>query len=273
MYLGRFFTVDAHCHIYPEKIASRAINGTDTFYGLHSQKSGIVGEMIKEGRAVGIDRFVVQSVASVPRQVKSINEFIAAEERENAGLLTGLGTLHPDSDDIEGDFDHLCELSLHGVKLHPDIQNFRIDDRKCMKIYELCESHGLPILMHTGDNRYDRSNPDRLIPVLKAFPSLTVVGAHLGGWSVWEEAASKLAGFENLYVDSSSSFGFLSDGKMKELISAYGTDRVLFATDYPMWDASDELKRLLSLGFTDGEYELLLGKNAAKVFGIGESRE
>ena len=268
MYSDKFFTVDAHCHIYPEKIAARAINGTDTFYGLHSQKNGIVSDMIKEGTVLGIDHFVVQSVASVPRQVKSINEFIAREEAEHKGRLTGLGTLHPDSEDIEGDFEHLCELSLHGVKLHPDIQDFKIDDKRCMKIYELCESHGLPILMHTGDHRYDRSNPERLIPVLKAFPSLTVVGAHLGGWSVWDEAAEKLCDYENLYVDSSSSFGFLTDKKMKELILAFGTDKVMFATDYPMWDAKEELTRLTSLGFTDEEYRLLLGKNATKVFGI-----
>jgi len=269
MYAGKFRTVDAHCHIYPEKIAARAISGTDTFYGLHSVKNGIVSDMIKEGSEQGIDHYVVQSVASTPRQVKSINEFIAREEAEYKGRLTGLGTLHPDSEDILGDFEHLCELNLHGVKLHPDIQSFRIDDKKCMKIYELCESHGLPILMHTGDYRYDNSNPDRMVPVLKAFPRLIMVGAHLGGWSVWDEAAEKLSRYENLYVDTSSSFGFLTDEKMKELILAFGIDKVMFATDYPMWDASDELKRLTSLGFTDAEYEKLLGKNAAKVFGIG----
>ena len=269
MYLGKFRTVDAHCHIYPEKIAARAISGTDTFYGLHSVKNGIVSDMIKEGDSLGIDHYVVQSVASIPRQVKSINEFIAREESEHKGRLTGLGTLHPDSEDIEGDFEHLCELALHGVKLHPDIQNFRIDDKKCMKIYELCEAHDLPILMHTGDYRYDNSNPDRLVPVLKAFPKLTVVGAHLGGWSVWDEAAAKLSDYENLYVDTCSTFAFLPDERVKELILAYGVDKVMFATDYPMWDAEKELKSLTSLGFTDVEYEKLLGKNAAKVFGIG----
>ena len=27
------YTIDAHCHIYPEKIAARAVAGTDNFYG------------------------------------------------------------------------------------------------------------------------------------------------------------------------------------------------------------------------------------------------
>ena len=34
--INGFFVTDAHCHIYPEKIAERAIHGTDTFYGEHS---------------------------------------------------------------------------------------------------------------------------------------------------------------------------------------------------------------------------------------------
>lgn len=270
MYRDKYFTVDAHCHIYPEKIAAKAVNGTDTFYGITSKRNGLVSDMLSQGDSLSIDHFVIHSVASVPKQVKSINEFISNEEKESGGRFTGLGTLHPDSLDIEGDFEHLCELSLHGVKLHPDIQNFKIDDKRCFKIYELCEKMGLPILMHTGDYRYDRSNPDRLLPVLEKFPSLTVIAAHFGGWSVWDEALKKLSGIPNLYFDTCSSFDFLSDEKIKELIYGYGCDRVLFATDYPMWNAKEELERLLSLGLTDGEYKLILGKNAARVYGIKE---
>ena len=47
-----------------------------------------------------------------------------------------------------------------------DIQAYKIDDYRCLKIYELCEENRLPILMHTGDSRYDYSNPNRLLPVL-----------------------------------------------------------------------------------------------------------
>ena len=33
---NKYFVTDAHCHIYPEKIASRAVAGTDNFYHEHS---------------------------------------------------------------------------------------------------------------------------------------------------------------------------------------------------------------------------------------------
>ena len=199
---NKYYVVDAHCHIYPEAIAQRAVAGTDGFYGLNSVYKGTVTELLEKGSNAGVDRFIVQSVATSPKQVKSINEFISREVKAYPDKLTGLGTLHPDSSDIKSDIEHLTELGLKGVKLHPDIQAFKIDDYRCLKIYELCEQMNLPILMHTGDSRYDYSNPNRMLPILEIYTNLTVIGAHLGGWSVWDDAAEKLAHHKNIYVDT-----------------------------------------------------------------------
>ena len=131
------FTIDAHCHIYPEKIAAKAVAGTDNFYGENSVGSGTVNDLVERGRKAGVDHFIVQSVATTPKQVSSINNFIAAEVANNPQLLTGLGTLHPESEDIAADVEQILSLGLKGVKLHPDIQAFKIDDYRCLKIYEL----------------------------------------------------------------------------------------------------------------------------------------
>ncbi|MBQ8907097.1 MAG: amidohydrolase family protein [Clostridia bacterium] len=267
MIQGKYTVIDAHCHIYPEKIASRAVNGTDTFYGLSSFGEGTVRHLLGVGEESGIDGYLVQSVATTPHQVSSINRFIAEEVNLYRGKMVGLGTLHPDSADILGDVEEIEALGLHGVKLHPDIQRFRADDDACAEIYALCEKKGLPILMHAGDHRYDYSNPNRLAPVLASHPALCMVAAHLGGWSVWEDAKEKLSGFSNLYVDTSSSFPFLMEGEAREIIEAFGVSHVLFATDYPMWHPKGEIEYLLRLGFTDEEYKMLFSENAKAVFG------
>ena len=158
-----FQIIDSHCHIYPEKIAAKAVAGTDTFYGTVAKCDGTADSLMKINEACGIDHSLVQSVATTPKQVNSINSFIAQTVAASDGKLTGLGTLHPDSEDQRADVQHLVDLGLRGVKLHPDIQRFKIDDYRCLKIYELCEEYGLPILMHTGDKRYDYSNTNRLI--------------------------------------------------------------------------------------------------------------
>ena len=203
----------------------------------------------------------------MPKQVSSINNFIARAVAESGGRFTGLGTLHPDSEDMKADVDEIIALGLKGVKLHPDIQKVKLDDPRMHKMYELCEGR-LPMLLHTGDCRYDNSNPNRLIPILEKYPNLTVIGAHFGGWSIWEEATKQLYTYKNFLVDCSSSLYAISKEKAKELILAYGTDRVLFGTDYPLWTPEEEIDRFMSLDLTDEQREDILYNNTAKLFNI-----
>ncbi len=272
--------LDAHCHIYPARIAAKAVESTDDFYLTHSACRGVVEDMISTCGAAGTDAFVVQSVASIPHHVGSINRFIAGAVAEGQGKLIGLGTLHPDSPDLAADLAELTALGLHGVKLHPDMQKFAIDDKKCYPMYELCEQAGLPMLIHMGDPRYDFSSPDHLLPVLRDFPDLGIVGAHMGGWMAWDEACDKLSGFANLYVDTCSSLAaegkrhgiepevvYLDSEHAARLIRAWGADKVLYGTDYPMWSPEAEMEAFFALGLTEAENRAILSENALRVFG------
>ena len=265
--MKKFRIIDAHCHIYPDKIAQKASDSTGNFYSIPSLLDGKTSTLLEYGKKAGIEHFVVQSVATTPKQVSSINNFIAASVKESDGKFTGLGTLHPDSDDIDADVSEIISLGLKGVKLHPDIQKFKIDDYRMLKIYELCEGK-LPILIHTGDNRYDYSNPNRMMPILEIYKNLTVIGAHFGGWSIWEEATKKLSGYKNFYVDCSSSLYAMTPQKAKELIMEYGTERVLFGTDYPMWKPDVEIEKFMKIDLSDKEREDILSNNTAKLFNI-----
>lgn len=263
---GKFFVIDAHCHVYPEAIAQKAAMATGKFYGEQPFGKGTIADLTENGKKAGIDKFIVQSVATTKAQVRKINEFIAGEVAQHKDTLIGLGTMHPESDDIEADFEHLKSLGLKGVKLHPDIQGFKIDDYRCLKIYELCERDGLPILMHTGDYRYDFSNPNRLIPILKIYTGLTIIGAHFGGWSIWEDASKELYDIPNLVVDCSSSLSYIEPRVSAEIIKRYGVDRVLFGTDYPLHSPVNEMNILLSLGFSDESYRKIFSENAVRVY-------
>ncbi|MBQ5317308.1 MAG: amidohydrolase [Oscillospiraceae bacterium] len=262
--------VDAHCHIYPDAIASRAVSGIDTFYdGLPGEHyDGTMSTLLHSGGRAGIDHFIIFSVATKPTQVKSINEYLADCAARSSGRFTPLGAMHLDSEDMEADLAHLMELGLRGVKMHPDVQDFVIDEPRAMKLYEMCEDKGLPIYVHTGDYRYDRSNPNRTVNVLKAFPKLKFIGPHFGGWSVWEDALRLLPDFPNIMVDTSSSFYLMKKDFAREIIRAYGSERVMYGTDYPMWPQRDELDFLASLDLTEKEYEDIGWRTCAKLFDI-----
>ena len=262
--------VDCHCHVYPEKIAAKAAAGIGTFYDMPMECGGTLTDARARHRQAGIDRAVIFSVATSVPQVHSINRFIADCVAGSGGELIGLGTLHPDSPTLKEDIDELAALGLRGVKLHHDVQQFKLDDYRCLKIYELLEARRLPLLLHAGDFRYDFSNTNRLKPILETYENLTVIAAHFGGWSLWEKSTQDLAGkYPNLYVDSCSSLCALSPETARDIIRAYGADRVLFGTDYPMWDPVGELERFTRIDLTEAEKEQILWKNADRLFGLG----
>lgn len=259
--------IDTHCHIYPDKIAEKAAQSTADFYHMSMNNNGTLARLIQTSDEAGVDHTLVQSVATSPKQVESINRYVAGIVTEYQGRFTGLGTLHPDSENLDEDIALIKELGLKGVKLHADIQCIAINDPRCYKIYERLEGV-MPVLMHAGDKRYDYSNPDRLVSVLRDFPRLTVIGAHFGGWSVWEEAADKLPGFDNLYIDTSSTFGFVGIDFVAKLLPRYDINRVLFGIDYPMWTAKDEIDSMLKLNLTEDEYNKIFYENASKLYDI-----
>lgn len=264
--------IDAHCHIYPDGIALKAVEAVDRFYdGLPADHyDGTVDTLIGSGSAAGISRFVVHSVATKPHQVSSINHFIAQSAENAGGAFIGMGTMHLGSDDLRRDFEEIVALGLHGVKLHPDIQRFDVDESRAMAIYEMCADAGLPVLVHTGDYRYDYSNPPRVENILRAFPKLKFIGAHFGGWSVWEEASRRLSDYPNIVVDSSSSFYALKPATVRELIRIWGTDRVMFGTDYPLWPQQRDIDYLLGLELGDEDYRKIFWNNAASLFRLEE---
>jgi predicted TIM-barrel fold metal-dependent hydrolase len=88
------------------------------------------------------------------------------------------------------------------------------------------------------------------------------VCAHLGGWSEWDDACRTLTGHENVYVDTSSSLYAMKPEEARKIIRCYSRDRVLFGTDYPMWNPAEELERFHRLQLTDDEEEKILCLNA-----------
>lgn len=257
---------DAHAHIYPGKIADKATASVGTFYELPMENIGLPHILKEAGTAAGVDHFLVSSVATKLEQSRSISEFIAAKCRDYKEF-TGLGAWHQDITDIDGEFDYIMKLGLKGIKVHPDFQRFNIDDEKMLDVYKEANRRGLPVLFHTGDNRMDFSSPERLARVVDKIPDFVCIAAHLGGYRRREEARNVLKG-SNVYIDTSSSFFYVTNEEAKESISHFGVDRTMFGTDFPMWSPDTELNRFFELGFSEEDNRKILFDNFAALFKI-----
>ena len=93
--------IDSHCHIYPDKIAEKAVEGISKFYDLPMCYDGKSSTLIEESSKVGVCHNVIFSVATTPHQVSSINSFIADCVKMDEGRYTGLGSLHPETENVK----------------------------------------------------------------------------------------------------------------------------------------------------------------------------
>lgn len=258
--------IDFHTHIYPDKIAERATVAIGNFYNLQMERVGSLETLLENSEKAGIDRCVVHSVATSPKQVETINDFIKAEVDAHPDRLSGFGTLHQDYEDKIGEAQRIMNMGLKGIKLHPDTQMFNVDDERMLPLYDYIQDK-LPVLFHCGDYRYDFSHPRRVARICRMFPRLKVIGAHFGGWSVWEEAYEYLKDTDCM-LDTSSSSALTGPELFEKLIKAYGADRLLFGTDFPMWDSVDELKRFMAVRLCEEEREKILFKNAENLLNL-----
>jgi predicted TIM-barrel fold metal-dependent hydrolase len=256
---------DFHTHAYPEKVAEKAVEFLNDYYNVECQGDGTIEDLLKSAGDAGVGYILVHAVATKPSQVENVNTWIS-------GCLTanvfGFGTIHPQYDNIKEELRRIKQLGLRGIKLHPDFQEYFANDPSMDIVYANIEGV-LPVLIHAGDVQSDYSSPRRIADVVTRYPNLTVIAAHLGGYSQWDEAEEYLIG-RDLYIDTSSAIWALPRERAVSLVRRHGVEKVLFGTDYPLTRHREELARFEGLGLEEWEKRLILFENAKKLLNLGE---
>lgn len=256
--------IDIHTHIYPDNIAQKAADSVKAFYeGIgDGNMNGTESMLLDRGQTAGIEKYVILPVALRPDRVQHINDFIYQRAQENSKLIP-FGTVHAAMDGLTDEVDRLMNMGVKGIKLHPDSQQFAIDDPRLFPMYEAVKGR-IPVMLHMGDHRYDYSHPARLKNLLELFPDLDVIAAHLGGYSMYETAWELLRD-KNCVMDISSSVVFLEPGVPEKYINRYGAERLAFGSDYPMFDPVKEVDRFLQFHLTDDQKEQIAYKTAERI--------
>ena len=127
--------------------------------------NGTVSMLHSQGAKAGISKFVILPVATIPDRTRHINDFILQQVARHDDFV-GFGTVHAAMDNMEEETQYILDSGLHGIKMHPDTQQFAIDDPRLFPMYEMI-SGKIPVILHMGDHRYDYSQPSRLRHVPK----------------------------------------------------------------------------------------------------------
>jgi predicted TIM-barrel fold metal-dependent hydrolase len=180
------------------------------------------------------------------------------------------------------------EWGAKGLKLHPGA-GFNPEESATLKLIESIADYGIPVITHTGPSIVPTSSrycdPIYLDKMLLRFPEVNVIAAHMA-YGYRPQLCSFGWQRPNLYTDISVSQDMAKTDYPKfariirEVMDAFGPERVLFGTDSPFtWGVLSEkdfvtaIKDLATKApddakFTQNEIEMLLGMNAKKLLNI-----
>ncbi|HRR32645.1 MAG TPA: TatD family hydrolase [Kiritimatiellia bacterium] len=259
---------DCHVHLYPDALAPKAVSELARRFGNPPAFDGTVAGLTADLARSGICGALNLPVATRPDQVASINAWAASINR---GPIRSLATLHPDTPDIPGVLAAIQAAGFRGIKLHPEYQDFTLDDPRMRPVWIGCAERGLLVFLHAGGERVFappyRTTPGALAELLVAHPCLTVVAAHLGGFQMWDEVEKTLIG-RPIYLDLSHTLFWMPDEQLVRIVREHGSSRILFGTDAP-WQSPDAvLRAFLRLPFTARQQRQILWDNAAGLFGL-----
>ena len=264
--------IDIHTHAFHPKIAHKAVEHLNEHYSVACAGNGTITNLLENERRAGIDMCVVLCAATAPAQVIPANNYAISLQRAHPDNVIAFGTVHPGYAQWEAELDRLEAAGIRGIKLHPDFQGFWLNDPRLLPIFEAAQGRFV-FEMHIGDKTSPEKNPScpyKLAAIVDAFPRLQVIAAHFGGYRMWAHALKALAGKErsNLWFDSSSTTPFATPMLVKTLLTAYPADRILFGTDWPLYDPLDEKRRLQEKGgLSDSMLERLMS-NATAIPGL-----
>ncbi len=281
--------IDFHIHTFPDKIASRTITMLAGKCHCKPYSDSSLGAQVDSMKRAGVDWSVALPVMTKPEQSLKLNTgFVANRDWYLEQGIIPFGGLHPDNEDYKDEIKMLREGGILGIKLHPAYQGIHFDDIRYMRIIECACENGLIVLTHAGWDIgiYDQNycSVPQVLNVINTVHPDKLVLAHMGGWEDWKNVESDLAGAP-VWFDTAFSIGAvvknptctepplvdhnLLDEDFVRLARKHGTDRILFATDYPWADQEDYIRRINGMDLNAEEKEQIFSGNALALLGDG----
>ncbi len=257
---------DVHTHAFHPKIAHKAVAHLNDHYGITCAGIGTIDDLRGQCRASGIDRCVVLCAATAPAQVLPANNYAISLQKDYDDILA-FGTIHPGYEGWEVELERLRRHGIVGLKLHPDFQNFWLNDARLLPIFEYAQEHFI-FQIHIGDILPPEQNPScpyKIVSLLESFPRMRLIATHLGGYRHWQESLEVLVG-RDVWLETSSTTPYISDDLLRCILRKHDGDRILFGSDYPLHHAGEEMERLRCKGaLSESALEKILN-NADSIF-------
>ena len=171
--------------------------------------------------------------------------------------------IHPDHVALScAEVEHYAKAGVRLVgELVPYLMGWRnYDDPRVWEILEVVQAKNMVLNFHPN------KRPEDMLAMIKQFPHLPIVVAHLDGYGLYDFAIETMQKYDNVYFDISAHG--TREGMLADAVSRVGAERILYGTDYPGYDPTPFIESVLSAEITDDEKEKVFFGNAARLLDI-----
>jgi predicted TIM-barrel fold metal-dependent hydrolase len=266
--------IDFHTHVFPDKIAKRTIDLLSEMGSISPSSDGTVSGLVEKMEAAGVDISVTLPVLTNPSQFDSVNRFaLELNEKYKTGKrrIISFAGIHPHCEGIGEKMAFIKKSGFLGIKIHPDYQDTFFDDERYIEILNYAKEYDLIAVTHAGVDIAFRNcvhcTPERALSVIKRVGHKKLVLAHLGGSELPEEVIVKLCG-EDVYFDTAFVLKYTPRETFMRMLRKHGEDKILFATDSPWSNISEDVNIIKSFELTKSIEDKIFSENARSLLGI-----
>lgn len=250
--------VDAHLHL------DENVDGT---------AHGAVQELHRQLEETNVARAIVLQLEIQPWSAEEVSEAISHSSR-----MFGFVNVHPYNKNAEQQLRVGIEkLGYIGLKLHPRLQEFEVDDERTVQLVRVAGEMGIPVLIDAfpdGTHLLQGFSPLKYANLARKCPSTKIIVAHMGGHYVIDfmMLAKRLP---NVYFDFSFSLLYYQTSSIPtDMVYAMRSmrfERIFYGSDYPDRSIATSLEKSLeflkSQDIEQKHLDQIMHGNAQEFFG------
>jgi predicted TIM-barrel fold metal-dependent hydrolase len=280
--INRLVAIDVHVHLEHMGELSAVDEGARRYFG----QSGATHDWqalaeYYRSRSIGCVVFTVDEKLTGRPQVS--NDAVAQFAAENADIAMAFASIDPSRgpEAVQEARRLVATGGIHGLKLHPPLQQFYPNDRMAYPLYEVFAEARLPVLFHTGHSgigtglsggggiRLKYGNPMPIDDVAVDFPEMPIILAHPSfPWQ--DEAISVCLHKPQVYIDLSGWSPKYFSPTLVQYANTLLKHKVLFGSDYPLLTPDRWLSDFQKIDIRDEVRPLILKENARRLLSLGE---
>jgi predicted TIM-barrel fold metal-dependent hydrolase len=272
--------IDAWVNLFPQEFAARWASqrenaGAVELFGDDLAKGAEVDGLIAGMDEAGVDVGVLTAGLRDPSRAHHKGMFAAEDFLAVADNFPGRFLVSATVDKAATPVENcrrIRELAQHEhvvmIRVTPLVEQYDLNHRLYYPVYATCAEVGLPVSINVGvpgpQVRSACQHPQLLEDVLIDFPTLTVVGAHMG--HPYESLLIQyMLKWPQLFVMTSAYLATYMDPALVQFMnSSRGRGRVWFASDHPVLPVTKAIAAARALPLSDEAMGEFLGGAAAR---------